>query len=673
MQATISLLPVSLSLVHVPRRRLPALAQQVLRQVLHPHPAFLNITSNDIELSIFAEHHILNDFQPIAHKDARRNRSEPVEISYDNWSVLQIDSHSDQLDNSGTRVHDLSAPLAAAGISILYQSSYMSDFIFVKESRLKEAMDLFEAAGFHLYHSSSDDEYEEPPSPANYYTPSTDGPVSPSSHAHTHSSTTKRGAVLTRDDTQNQNNPSKKSADESTTSPTAGTAASRHASPTSAEVRILPPDLACVGLSDEFGVDHWGLKIVKLVAFPDLIGPQSTTPSSSSTKSVPATYSRSRSPSSSSYASSSSSSDYASCDSVSSSASVFEDEDRYFDESPRDRDTDSTSFTSLATTNNEQDTDNASALVKGTGPSAGNAKVRVAGLAPLSPIVPLNAKVQVDRPRISVHTNGNADASSSRKSHRRRRHRETAETASAETKSAKASKRSTSSSSSTGTPFFGFTRTPEGSSLTAPTRVLAALFPPEERHMLICGSELDAADKWVERQTRRAMDGVYSDADEEEEEDREDEQEYEGQEEDEEDDRDGRDMDVDEGREEQEAEEEEGGDFLGLSRGHGHRYRSRGASTHRSSQRSSWESRSRGRGGGRRSRSLHGGGAGAALKCLQVDLRRFGLDKHGLVNRFSRVLEENEINHMYSSTFKTANLLVDKRDALRAQALLRSC
>jgi len=61
------------------------------------------------------------------------------------------------------------------------------------------------------------------------------------------------------------------------------------------------------------------------------------------------------------------------------------------------------------------------------------------------------------------------------------------------------------------------------------------------------------------------------------------------------------------------------------------------------------------------------------LKCLQIDLRRFGLDKHGLVNRFSRVLEENRINHMYSSTFKTANLLVDRRHAARAQALLRSC
>jgi len=28
---------------------------------------------------------------------------------------------------------------------------------------------------------------------------------------------------------------------------------------------------------------------------------------------------------------------------------------------------------------------------------------------------------------------------------------------------------------------------------------------------------------------------------------------------------------------------------------------------------------------------------------------------------------------MYSSTFKTANILVDKKDAIRAQSLLRSC
>jgi len=61
------------------------------------------------------------------------------------------------------------------------------------------------------------------------------------------------------------------------------------------------------------------------------------------------------------------------------------------------------------------------------------------------------------------------------------------------------------------------------------------------------------------------------------------------------------------------------------------------------------------------------------LKCLQIDLRKFGLEKHGLVNRYSQVLEENGINHMYSSTFKTANLLVEKVHARRAQELLRTC
>jgi len=65
--------------------------------------------------------------------------------------------------------------------------------------------------------------------------------------------------------------------------------------------------------------------------------------------------------------------------------------------------------------------------------------------------------------------------------------------------------------------------------------------------------------------------------------------------------------------------------------------------------------------------------APGTMKCLQIDLRKFGLEKHGLVNRFSRVLEDNGINHMYSSTIKTANLLVDKGNARRARSLLRSC
>lgn len=121
MQVTISLLPVSLSLVHVPRSRLNSLSHPILRQILNPNPAFLNITCNEIEISIFAENSMLQDFEPIARKDRQRQRSrsssmsskkgcsghiayEPVEISYDKWSVLQIDSHSDRIGASGYEI-----------------------------------------------------------------------------------------------------------------------------------------------------------------------------------------------------------------------------------------------------------------------------------------------------------------------------------------------------------------------------------------------------------------------------------------------------------------------------------------------------------------------------------------------------------------------------------------
>jgi hypothetical protein len=110
---TITLLPVSLSLVHIPRSRFPQLSHAVLRQILQPNPTFLNVTCNEIELSLFAEHRILEDFEAIARRDRQRQRSrsgsgssrkrtmlsdaDQVEISYEKWNVLQIDSHSDQL------------------------------------------------------------------------------------------------------------------------------------------------------------------------------------------------------------------------------------------------------------------------------------------------------------------------------------------------------------------------------------------------------------------------------------------------------------------------------------------------------------------------------------------------------------------------------------------------
>jgi hypothetical protein len=49
--------------------------------------------------------------------------------------------------------------------------------------------------------------------------------------------------------------------------------------------------------------------------------------------------------------------------------------------------------------------------------------------------------------------------------------------------------------------FFSFTRSPEGSSLTTCVQVLSVLFPQDERYMISCGEELDIAD---ERKARAA-------------------------------------------------------------------------------------------------------------------------------------------------------------------------
>ncbi|KAG1833498.1 hypothetical protein EV424DRAFT_1618389 [Suillus variegatus] len=546
---TVSLLPVSLSLVHIPRSRLPQLSHPVLRQILQPNPTFINVTCNEIELSLFAESHMLADFEPVARRDRQRQRSrsgsgsDHLEISYEKWNVLQIDSHSDQLDSSGARIHELSAPLAAAGISILYQSSYLSDFIFVKESRLQEVMSLLGSTGFDLYSSDPELLTSRVVSPLL-------SPVSPDDSSIsdvTQDITVESGAILTR--TRNSLDPVSAAAislqcinlttspnGSPTSSPTHHKPPSRHKShsPTSGEVRVLTPNLACVGLSDD-SVDTWGLKIVKLVAFPELI-PVKEHPSRSrksqsrnarSTDGVPLSLSSRKRYSDSSDSFFSSSDD---------------EEEGYFSHSPLGN-LSSISLQSSAASRSFPDL--SISVPSQTGPFKPSAKHIIAPLAPLSP---LESKPASHRNPTFHHMDPSA-----------------------------AIKKPVDDTIRGMVPFFSFTRTQEGTSLTTDVSLLAALFPPNERHMMICAGELDALD----------AQSSSTDSDSEDDED-----------------------------------------------------------------------------------TLSSGGA---LKCLQIDLRRFGLDKHGLVNRFSRVLEQNGINHMYSSTYKTANLLVSKAHANRARALLKAC
>ena len=207
-------------------------------------------------------------------------------------------------------------------------------------------------------------------------------------------------------------------------------------SPSTGEVRLLPSDFACVGLSDEFGVDHWGLKIVKLVAFPDLISsakiPRRSIPSDPSPPSpiittpppepfeppFPVAHSHSYS--------------------RSSSSSSFNDEEGYFSDSPQ-----SSSYLSLAKPGFRSSSDLGIKSTKSPSYKPPS-KHLVSTVLATSPITIPNHS-----PASSAERNG---------------------------------------------PFFSYTRTPEGSSLTADVYILATLFPPQERHMVICSGELDAAD-----------------------------------------------------------------------------------------------------------------------------------------------------------------------------------
>lgn len=328
----------------------------------------------------------------------------------------------------------------------------------VKESRLREVMSLFGAAGFDLYSSDPEMLMSRVVSPLlspvlpDLFQVTDIGPEFPES-----------GAVLTR---------TRSSVD----APVSTVASALHLlnkniaekdelgrtphhrlpsrdkshSPASTDVTILPSKLACVGLADE-SVDSWSLKVVKLVAFPDLIPVKdshllrgsgyndATTKITTSQKldeiTIPSFLSWPRRGSDST-------------DSVSSSS---EDDEGYLSHSPR-RDPPS----ALPTTGSRSYPDISHANPSPTPSFKPVAKHLVSQVPRLSPVELKPSSHSQSAIYLSVDKQMNSMCPR--------------------------------------VPFFSFTRTSEGSSLTTDVSVLAALFPSGERDMLICAEELDALD-----------------------------------------------------------------------------------------------------------------------------------------------------------------------------------
>ncbi|CEL58106.1 hypothetical protein RSOLAG1IB_02851 [Rhizoctonia solani AG-1 IB] len=509
---TITVLDIALRLCTIPRSRLPETTHYVVKQFLRQRPTFLNITLNTSELSIFAEQATLDDFRPLARRGRIGARSgAPIEISQETWSVLQIDE--DKFGDAGTRVCEISAALARAGISILYQSSYMSDFILVKSSSLPSVIALLAHAGFGLYStdavaltSTVSPPIIDPPSAFEERRLSVRGSLVLDGDIGTHGlglglefmnmddtfalSSPKRHRSTSNSSFQSISLPPGAYPLASTISPLSSLSTESSDSeregdePKQRNGRIIakvPPaveavaaDLAVIGLNEDAS-DSWLSRMILLMLYPNMIVTPWASPSACK---------------------------------------------------PRDE-TDLESETPAELDNH-------------CSPDDGEEHQDDHPASPTSPAASLS-------PAASASPHAQATSSTVR--------------------SQSTTLRSSRRSASPPQPFFSFTRAKgECASVVADVRLLASLFPPADRHMVLSAHELEGVDEIA----------------------------------------------------------------------------------------------------------LTSGDVKAAMRCLTIDLPH-GLDAHGLVNHFSSTLHNNGINHLYSSTYKTANLLVDRQDAERAEALLRSC
>ena len=325
------------------------------------------------------------------------------------------------------------------------------NYFQVKESRLREVMSLFGAAGFDLYSSDPEVLMSRVVSLLSPVLPDVFQVSDIGPEFNPESST-----VLTRTRSSIDTSLHRLNGDSDEKSGPGRTPHHRPPSrlkshsPSCTDVTILPSKLACVGLADD-SVDSWSLKVVKLVAFPDLIPMKEshllrgsgcnyrTTNVSTGKKldeiTIPSFLSWPRRGSDST-------------DSVSSSS---EGDEGYLSHSPR-RDPPPI----LPTTFSRSYPDISHAIPSLTPSFKPTAKHLVSQVHTLSP-------VEFKSPpfgRSALHSPADKEMNSMYPR----------------------------------VPFFSFTRTSEGSSLTTDVSVLAVLFPPGERHMLICAGELDALD-----------------------------------------------------------------------------------------------------------------------------------------------------------------------------------
>ncbi|KAF3206026.1 hypothetical protein TWF106_000911 [Orbilia oligospora] len=171
-----------LSLIHIPRELYPHFLQPILKLVLPTQdsrkdengqlPAvdeedryysmmesgyqpsngssdvgqvFVNVSITPVECSIVCAHDTAQElFQPLL--DALEpERRETVVISEDDYVVIQVDGEG---FDAGQRVLELTSPLAMAGVSIFFITTYFSDYILVPARNRSNVTKALQRRGF---------------------------------------------------------------------------------------------------------------------------------------------------------------------------------------------------------------------------------------------------------------------------------------------------------------------------------------------------------------------------------------------------------------------------------------------------------------------------------------------------------------------------------------------
>ncbi|KAF2646883.1 hypothetical protein P280DRAFT_20770 [Massarina eburnea CBS 473.64] len=186
----ITLKETELALIHIPLHLYTSFLQTVLQLLLpnesrtngatangngtvlppkgwpYEHP-FVNISITPLECSVVCSRTLTEQlFVPALNSLDPTSRSQ-VSITTDNYVVMQVDGEG--LD-AGQRVLELTSPLALAGISIFFITTYFSDYILVPDKYRTQVVHALEERGF---------QFED----------QTSSYVNPSAHTRKHSST----------------------------------------------------------------------------------------------------------------------------------------------------------------------------------------------------------------------------------------------------------------------------------------------------------------------------------------------------------------------------------------------------------------------------------------------------------------------------------------------------